>query len=69
MDTNTFKFSSSELSLKFIDEFFYDGYLFDTQINNEQAEKFFKKNSEYFETLADEHIKKINELKLENKHK
>ena len=69
LDSNTFKFSSSELSLKFIDEFFYDGYLFDTQINNEQAEKFFKKNSEYFEILAEEHIKKINELKLENKHK
>ena len=32
-------------------------------------EKFFKKNSEYFEILAEEHIKKINELKLENKHK
>jgi len=69
LDSNTFEFSSSELLLKFIDEFFYDGYLFDTHINNEQAEKFFKKNSEYFEILAEEHIKKINELKLENKHK
>ena len=66
LDSNTFEFSSSELLLKFIDEFFYDGYLFDTHINNEQAEKFFKKNSEYFEILAEEHIKKINELKLEN---
>ena len=67
LDTNTFDFPSANLSLKFIDEFFYDGYLFDTEINNEQAEKFIKKNSEYFETLAEEHIKKIKELEQENK--
>ncbi len=67
LDTNTFDFPSANLSLKFIDEFFYDGYLFDTEINNEQAEKFIKKNSEYFETLVEEHIKKIKELEQENK--
>ena len=67
LDANTFDFSNSDITIKFIDEFFYDGYLFDTEINNEQAEKFIKKNSEYFETLAEEHIKKIKELEQENK--
>ena len=67
LDANTFDFSNSDITIKFIDEFFYDGYLFDTEINNEQAEKFITKNSEYFETLAEEHIKKIKELEQENK--
>ena len=52
--------------MKFIEEFFYDGYLFDTEINNEKATEFIKNNSKYFEILAEEHIKKIKELKLEN---
>ena len=68
LNTNTFDLdiTNSEIIIKFIEEFFYDGYLFDTEINNEKATEFIKNNSKYFEILAEEHIKKIKELKLEN---
>ena len=59
LDRNSFPFNNTELSIKINDEFFYDGYLFDTEIDNKKAEEFLKKNHEYFEVLAMEYMKKI----------
>jgi len=59
LDTNSFPFNNTELSIKINDEFFYDGYLFDTEIDNKKAEEFLRKNHEYFEVLAMEYMKKI----------
>ena len=38
LDRNSFPFNNTELSIKINDEFFYDGYLFDTEIDNKKAE-------------------------------
>ena len=59
LDRNSFPFNNTELSIKINDEFFYDGYLFDTEIDNKKAEEFLRKNHEYFEVLAMEYMKKI----------
>ena len=59
LDRNSFPFNNTELSIKINDEFFYDGYLFDTEIDNKKAEEFLRKNHEYFEVLAIEYMKKI----------
>ena len=59
LDKNSFPFNNTELSIKINDEFFYDGYLFDTEIDNKKAEEFLRKNHEYFEVLAMEYMKKI----------
>ena len=59
LDRNSFPFNNTELSIKINDEFFYDGYLFDTEIDNKKAEEFLRKNHEYFEVLSMEYMKKI----------
>ena len=59
LDRNSFPFNNTELSIKINDEFFYDGYLFDTEIDNKKAKEFLRKNHEYFEVLATEYMKKI----------
>jgi len=59
LDRNSFPFNNTELSIKINDEFFYDGYLFDTEIDNKKAEEFLRKNHKYFEVLAMEYMKKI----------
>ncbi len=68
LDRNSFEFNNTELSIKINNEFFYDGYLFDTKINKKNAEEFLKNNKNYFEILKTEYVKKINEInKGENK--
>jgi hypothetical protein len=68
LDANSFPFNNTELSIKINNEFFYDGYLFDTEINLKKAEEFLKKNHKYFEILEIQYIKKMNYIKnKENK--
>jgi len=68
LERNSFPFNNTELSIKINNEFFYDGYLFDTKINKKNAEEFLKNNKNYFEILKTEYVKKINEInKGENK--
>jgi hypothetical protein len=66
LDRNTFEYDHPELVIKINHEFYYDGYLFDTIINNEKAREFLQENHYYFEILATEHMKKIEELKQKN---
>ena len=63
LDANSFPFNNTELSIKINNEFFYDGYLFDTEINHKNAEEFLRKNYEDFKILETEYIKKIEEIK------
>ena len=63
LERNSFPFNNTELSIKINDEFFYDGYLFDTEIDETKAEEFLRKNHEYFEVLETEYIKKMNQIK------
>ena len=63
VDTNSFEYDQPELIIKINREFFYDGYLFDTEINQEKAAIFLDENHKFFEILAEEHMKKIEELK------
>ena len=59
LDRNSFPFNNTELSIKINNEFFYDGYLFDTKINPKNAEEFIRKNQEYFQILNAQYVKKI----------
>ena len=52
-------FPRISLSIKINNEFFYDGYLFDTKINPKNAEEFIRKNQEYFQILNAQYVKKI----------
>ena len=61
LKANSFQFNFTDLAIKINNEFFYDGYLFDTKINLKTAEKFIRKNHEYFETLSMQYTKKIEE--------
>ena len=61
LKANSFQFNCTDLAIKINNEFFYDGYLFDTKINLKTAEKFIRKNHEYFETLSMQYTKKIEE--------
>ena len=63
VDSNSFEYDQPELIIKINREFFYDGYLFDTEINQEKAAIFLDENHKFFEILAEEHMKKIEELK------
>ena len=63
VDTNSFEYDQPELIIRINREFFYDGYLFDTEINQEKAAIFLDENHKFFEILAEEHMKKIEELK------
>ena len=68
LERNSFPFNNTELSIKINNEFFYDGYLFDTKINKKNAKEFLKNNENYFEILKTEYVKKINEInKRENR--
>ena len=62
LERNSFPFNNTELSIKINNEFFYDGYLFDTKINKKNVEEFLKNNKNYFEILKTEYVKKINEI-------
>ena len=59
LDRNSFTFNNTEWSIKINNEFFYDGYLFDTKINPKNAEEFIRKNQEYFQILNAQYVKKI----------
>jgi hypothetical protein len=61
LNTNSFMFNNTDLSIKINNEFFYDGYLFDTKINLKKAEDFIIKNQEYFKILSIKHLEKIKE--------
>ena len=63
VDSNSFEYDQPELIIKINREFFYDGYLFDTEINQDKAANFLEENHKFFEILAEEHMKKIEELK------
>ena len=67
LDANSFSFNNTELSIKINNEFFYDGYLFDTEINIKKVEKFLEKNHKDFEILEIEYMKKIMEIENQNK--
>ena len=69
LDRNSFPFNNTELSIKINDEFFYEGYLFDTKINSKKVEKFLEKNRKDFEILEIEYIKKIREIKRKKDEK
>ena len=60
LDSNSFPFNNTELSIKINNEFYYDGYLFDTKISVSKVRDFIKQNEQYFKKLASEYTNMIN---------
>ena len=59
---NSFEFDSETLLVLFNNEFYFGGFLFDHNVPIDKVAKFLDKYKEFFDKLADEHIKKINRL-------
>jgi len=59
---NSFEFDNETLLVLFNNEFYYGGFLFDHDVPISKAGKFLDKYKEFFDKLADEHIKKIDRL-------
>ena len=63
IDANTFEFDISELELAYAHYFYHDGFSVDVEIDQLEMKKFLNEYSLKFDKLADEHIKKINQIK------
>jgi len=63
IENNSFSFDEVELNRQVQDIFYYNGYLFETQISQVQINKFLEDNEKVLKHLALEHIKKIQQYK------
>jgi len=64
-DENSFEFDLTEMDLNYMKQFFYGGYLTDVEISEKHIKSFLEdpNNREKFQLIANEHIKKIKQLK------
>ena len=56
---NSFEFDDEGVEMKFLNEFYYGGYLLDAEISEKQYVNFLEKNRDTFEKLTNEFRKKI----------
>jgi hypothetical protein len=63
IESESFEFSSREMSMKICNYFYYDGFLFDTEIPLSKINLFLKENKIIFKKLVNEHVKKMNKFK------
>ncbi len=62
IESESFDFPSREMSIKMCNYFYYDGFIFDTEIPTSEMDSFLRENKNIFEKLAIEHIKKMNQF-------
>jgi hypothetical protein len=67
LEEECFEFDIFEFSTKYQDHFYYGGHLQDVEITQQQMSSFLDENIELIDKLAIEHIKKINQFKINNK--
>jgi hypothetical protein len=63
IESQSFDFPSREISREICNYFYYDGFLFDTEIPLSKMNLFLKENEIIFKKVADEHVKKMNKFK------
>ena len=56
---NSFEIDELKLELKFLDRFYYGGYLLDSKISEEDVRSFLEENKDDLGILADAHLQKI----------
>jgi hypothetical protein len=56
---SSFDMDELKLELKFLDRFYYGGYLLDSKISEEDARSFLEENKDQLSILADAHLQKI----------
>ena len=59
VEKNICKFDYGDFEMKYRNEFFYGGNLYDIEISESKMKSFLEKNIDTLNVLADEHIKKI----------
>ena len=63
IENNSFIFNIQQLESKTHNLFYHGGYLFDVKIDENKVKKFLNDEKESFQTLAKEHVKKIQQHK------
>ena len=59
MEKNSFLYDMVGMQTEWYHSFFYDGLIKDVEIEPSKMDEFLEKHKVIFETLVDEHIKKI----------
>ena len=61
-EKNSFEFDYMDFVTKYHENFYFNGNLLDTEINEDDMKLFLQKNESVLKKVADEHIKKIKEF-------
>ena len=56
IDKNSFEFDMPKLNISFSEQFYYGGFLYDSNISINDATRFLEENKNIFDMLANEHI-------------
>jgi hypothetical protein len=63
MAQHSFEFDLWDFQLKFFDEFYYGGNYVDVEISESKMETFLDKEKDILESLVENYVNKINQIK------